>query len=116
METIRTAWNLFLFLSLLVVPQMLGVLAYFRVKKYHNFLAHLVGFLIPPLSFFYLSAVILISSQTREAHSRGEEVCGTFTGIMFLFILFLTSLQTVFSLIAQLSLHISRRIAKPTKL
>jgi hypothetical protein len=92
------------------------VLAYFRVRKYHNFLAHLVGFLIPPLSFFYLSTVILISSQTREAQSRGEEVCGTFTGIMFLFIFFLTSLQIVFSLIAQLSLHISRRITMRSKL
>ena len=105
METLQIIWNLFLFFSILVVPQLLGVLVYFRIRKYHDFLAHLVGVLLPPIVFFYLSGGIFISSPAREAESQGERVCGTFVGMMVLFIFFLTGIERVFSLIAQVILH-----------
>jgi putative effector of murein hydrolase LrgA (UPF0299 family) len=114
MESLRTLWNLFQFLSVLIVPQLLGVLAYFRVRRFH-LLAHLVGFLIPPLLFFYLAGVIVISSATREAQARGEEVCGTFTGMMMLAILFGAGLQAAFSLGVQLTLHARHRASMATK-
>jgi hypothetical protein len=84
------------------VPQLLGVLAYFRVRKYHDFIAHIVGFLIPPALFFYLSRVMLISSVEE---SQGERVCGTYIGMMAIMILFGTGVQIFLSLIAQLVLH-----------
>ena len=106
METIHAIWNLFLFFSVLGVPQLLGVLAYFRVRKYHDFIAHLLGFLLPPILFFYLAGVIILSPAAHEAESQGERVCGTFIGMMSLMILFGAGVQMFFSLIAQVMLHI----------
>jgi len=105
METLQTIWNLFAFLSLLAVPQLLGVLVYFRIRKHHDFLAHLAGFLLPPIIFFYLSGLIIISSPMREAESHGERICGTFIGMMSLMILFLTGVEIVSGLIVQIVLH-----------
>jgi hypothetical protein len=104
MQTILTMWRLLESLALLVVPQLLGVLAYFRLRKHHDFVAHLIGFLIPPVLFFYLSRVMLVSSA-QEIQSRDGRVCGTYLGMMALMILFGTGIQTFFSLIAQVALH-----------
>lgn len=115
MKSLGTIWNLFLFFSLLSFPQFLGVLAYFRIRKYHDLLAHLIGALLPPISFFYLARVITISSAVQEAQSRGEVVCGTFTGMMVIALLFGAGLQTTFSLIAQLMLHARHRSGVASK-
>lgn len=109
MESLGTIWNLFLLLSMLSFPQFLGVLAYFRIRKYHDLSAHLIGVLLPPLSFFYLARVITISSAVQEAQSRGEVVCGTFAGMMVIALLFGAGLQATFSLITQLMLHARHR-------
>jgi len=114
MDSLHTLWNLFQFFSVLLVPQLLGVLTYFRLKRFH-LLAHLVGFLVPPLLFLYLAGVIVLSSATREAQSRGEEVCGTFAGMMMLAILFGTGLQAAFSLGTQITLHSRHRAARASK-
>lgn len=105
METLHTIWSLFLFLGLLGVPQLLGVLVYFRVRKYNDFVAHFVGFLVPPLLFFYLAARIAFSSAARQAGADGAEVCGTFAGMMSLAILLGAGLQMIFGLMAQMMLH-----------
>ena len=109
METLGTIWNLLLFLSLLGIPQFLGVLAYFRVRKYHDLSAHLIGVLLPPVSFFYLARAITISSAVQEAQARGEVVCGTFAGMMVIALLFGAGLQATFGLIVQLMLHARQR-------
>lgn len=114
MDSLHTLWGYFQFLSVLVVPQLLGVLAYFRVRRFHLF-AHLVGFLLPPLLFLYLAGVIVLSSAAREAQSRGEEVCGTFTGMMTLAILFGTGLQAACSLGAQITLYGRHRAVMASK-
>ncbi len=105
METVQIIWNLFSFFSILSVPQLLGVLVYFRIRKFHDSLAHLIGILLPPIVFFYLAGGIFISSPAREAQAHGERVCGTFVGMMILFIFFLTGIEIVFSIIAQVVLH-----------
>ena len=91
-------------LGFLAVPQLLGVLAYFRIRKYGGFLAHLVGVLLPPVLFFYL-AQLMLSSSVREIQSHGERVCGTFIGVMSLAILFGTGAQALLSMGAQLMLY-----------
>ena len=95
-------------LSLFAVPQLLGVLAYLRIKKYHDLLAHVAGVLIPPVSFFVLSQLMLDSS-VREAATRDSTVCGTYLGMMALMILFATGVQILFSFLTQLALHIRHR-------
>lgn len=96
----------------LAVPQLLGVLAYFTIRKYGYFLAHLVGFLIPPVLFLYLAQVML-SSSAREIQSHGERVCGTAAAMMALAILFGTGLHVSLSIVAQLILYTRRRRAQP---
>jgi hypothetical protein len=104
MQTFLIMWRWLLLLSLLGVPQLLGVLAYFRVRKHDDVLAHVIGILIPPVLFFYLSEVVL-NSSAREIQSRGERVCGTYLGMMAIMILFGTGAQLFFSFMAQLMLH-----------
>jgi hypothetical protein len=110
MHTILIIWRLLLAFGFLGIPQLLGVLAYFRVAKYHHFLAHLIGFLIPPILFFYLARVMLVAS-VQEIQAQGESVCGTYIGMMAIAILLGTGGQMFFSLIAQLTLHGRHRMS-----
>lgn len=104
MDTILEIWRLLQPLGVLIVPQLLGVLVYFRISKHHDFLAHLAGILLPPALFFYLTQVFLLASE-QEIQSRGERVCGTAVGMMAIIVLFGTGLQLFFSLLTQLALH-----------
>lgn len=36
MEAIQRIWNFFQFFSMLILPQLLGVLAYFRIRRFHS--------------------------------------------------------------------------------
>jgi hypothetical protein len=106
MQTIRTGWNLFLFLSLLTVPQLLGILAYFRIRRFQNLLAHFVGFLIPPSLFFYLAWLFEIYLPSKAHVGNG---CGMWAIAALLIVLFGTSAQAACSLAAQLMLHFWHR-------
>jgi hypothetical protein len=114
METILSIWRLLELLGTLGVPLLLGIFAYFRLRKYHDFLAHSVGFLIPPVVFFYLSWVML-SASLQEVQARGGRVCGLAAAMAGLVLLLGTGIQVAFSLIAQLVLHRRHRINHITK-
>ena len=102
MEAIQVTLNLFMLLSLWVVPQLIGVLAYFRLRRHQDFLAHLAGFLIPPVLFFYLARIVLVYSY-YQAHPN-DRCGGALIGAAFI-ILLGTGAQIIFGLIAQLVLH-----------
>ena len=108
MQTILVMWRLLLLLSLVGFPQLLGVLAYFRVRKHHDALAHAIGILVPPVLFFFLTHLML-SSSALEIESGGDRACGTFLGMMALAILFGTGVHLVFSVVSQLALHLRHR-------
>jgi hypothetical protein len=102
MESVYVAWNLFMLFSLWAVPQLLGVLAYFRLRRRHDYLAHLAGFLMPPVLFFFLARIVLVYSYYK-AHP--DDRCGgALIGTAFI-ILFGMATQLIFGLIAQLVLH-----------
>jgi hypothetical protein len=61
METFWIVGKLFLMFSLWMVPQLLGLLAYFRIRRINEVFAHLMGFIIPPLLFYYLARIIFAS-------------------------------------------------------
>ena len=111
MQTLLGIWRLLSMLGFLVVPQLLGVLAYFTIRKYGHLLAHLVGFLLPPVLFFFL-AQIMLSATVQEIQSDGERVCGTFVGMMAMAILFGTGVQVLLSLLAQFVLYTRSRPAQ----
>lgn len=102
MNSIHRIWNLFLFFSILTLPQLLGVLAYFRIRHYQKFVAHLVGFLIPPSLFFYLSWLFLIYLPNK---GHANEGCGMGAVAMGFIILMGTGGQIFFSLMAQVMLR-----------
>ena len=112
METLLGIWRLLSVVGFLVVPQLLGVLAYFRLRNHSNFLAHLLGFLIPPVSFFFL-AQLMLSASAQELHARGERICGTAVGMMSLMVLFGTGVQLFLSILAQVILYTRRQSAQP---
>ena len=104
METILTIWRLLEVFGMLALPLLLGVLGYFRLRKYHDLMAHFVGFIIPPCVFFFL-AWVMLGASLQHVQARGEKVCGTAAGMMGLMLLMGTGVQMFFSLMAQLILH-----------
>ena len=104
MQTLLGIWRLLSVVGFLAVPQLLGVLAYFSLRKYGHFLAHFLGFLIPPVVFFYLARTMFIAS-VQEIQSDGSRVCGTFVGMTAMAILFGTGVQLLLSGLGQLILY-----------
>jgi hypothetical protein len=75
MESILMLGRLLSFISLLVFPQLLGVLVYFRLTRLPNWIAVTLAALTPPLVFFFLSPVFFFAGM-REAQAKGELTCG----------------------------------------
>jgi len=98
MEAIQTVWNLLLLFSILAMPQLLGVLIYFRIRRYHEFGAHISGFLLATVSFFYLASLfwVYLPAQTHPNEKCGMPVLG---GVFI--VLFGTFITIVFSLLIQ---------------
>ena len=112
MESIRPIWNLFLLLSMLTMPQLLGVLAYFRIRRYQRFVAHLAGVLIPPILFFYFAWLHWVYLPQKEHANEG---CGM-AGVAAAFIVLLgTGAQIFFSLVAQLILRARHKMSVVSK-
>jgi hypothetical protein len=102
MEAIRTIWAFVLLFGMFAFAQLLGVLVYFRVRRYQNFLAHSLGFLTPPLVYYGFSWMVFVY-RYYEAHP--DDRCGgQALGAAFI-ILSGTVTQIVFSLIAQIGLN-----------
>jgi hypothetical protein len=113
MESIRTIWNLFLFFSMLALPQLLGVLAYFRIRRRQALLAHLAGFLIPPALYFYLSWLFFV--YVPRQGQIGEEGCGMAAVAAAFIVILGTGAQIIVSLIAQLLLRLRQRTSLASK-
>ena len=75
MESILMLGRLLSFISLLVFPQLLGVLLYFRLRRLPNWLAVTLAALTPSLVFFFLSPLFFFAGF-KEAQARGELTCG----------------------------------------
>ena len=72
-ELIRTVWGFLLLFSIWALPQLLGILVYFRIRRYQGIAAHAVGFLLPPILFFYLACLFLVY---LPAKAHPNETCG----------------------------------------
>lgn len=67
-------WTHLLLFSTFAVPQLLGVLLYFRLSRWRR-LAFTLGILTPVILFFFLSPLFFFAGL-REAAARGELTCG----------------------------------------
>ena len=75
METSRQIWALLSLLSVIAIPQLLGVLLFFRLVRFSRWLAFIFGTLAPPLVFFFLVRLI-VSAGFRAAEADGPDGCG----------------------------------------
>ena len=91
-------------LSLLAVPQLIGVLAYFRVRRLGDFPAHVLGFCLPPALSFLVCVAILRSSMSGDTDGCGMAAAATMV-LIFLF----TAVQMTLSLIIQIVWHAKHR-------
>jgi hypothetical protein len=108
MYTLYTVWNLFLLFSVFIVPQLLGLLAYFRIRHYQRALAHLAGVLIPPGMFFYFALMEMVYLPQRNHPSDG---CGMAAAAGFFIALLGAGAQTGISILIQLVLS-KRRLRR----
>lgn len=101
MESAFIVWRLFLLISTLVLPQLLGLLLYFRLQRFPNWLAHLAGVLAPAALFFCLAPLYFFSGF-REAQLTNEIRCGMPALAAALLVLLGTALEVFVGLIIQL--------------
>lgn len=73
METFQIIWNFTSLFSVFAVPQLLGVLVYFRLRRFRKILAHIAGFLLTTTSFLCLSYLFFLY---LPAKAHPEERCG----------------------------------------
>ena len=108
METLLIVWRFLLFGSILIFPQLLGILLYFRLRRAPRWIAAIAAALLPAIVFFWLAPIFLFAG-IREAYARGEGGCGmpaVAAGIIFLA---LTAIQLFVGVSAQLVLSARRR-------
>lgn len=97
METLYPMTKLLVFLTALLLPQFLGLLVHFRIKRFPR-LACLTGFLITSvLSLFLFNLVLFPAPEPKP----GEYVCGLAAMAVAVIILFFTGVQAFISIIAQ---------------
>lgn len=68
-------WRLLLLFGTFALPQLLGLLLYFRLRRFPEWLAHVVGVLAPATLFFYL-APLFFFPDVHEAQLKDEIRCG----------------------------------------
>ena len=102
-EAIHTIWRFSLFFGLLVFPQLLGVLLFFRLKRYQHFLAHACAFIFPLVLYVFLCWLIFIYAYFQR-HPGYDPEGGQLFGFLAV-VTFGGALQILGALIAHLLLH-----------
>ena len=76
METLLIVGRFLLFGSLLIFPQLLGILLYYRLRRAPRWIAAIATALLPAIVFFWLAPIFFFAG-IREAYARGERSgCG----------------------------------------
>ena len=102
MEVVQTIWSFVLLVSILVFPQLFGVLLFFLLKGRPHFLAHALSFMAPILLSILFVWMIFIY---RYYQAHPNERCGGPLLGAFVILLLSLVLQLVFGVIAQVALH-----------
>jgi hypothetical protein len=103
MESLLIVWRLLLLLSLLIFPQLLGVLLYLRLVRFPRWLARILAVLGVVSAFFYLSPIFFFAGL-REAQLRGEG-CGMPALAATFMVLIGTGFQLFIAVVLQLCLY-----------
>lgn len=103
-----TLWESVSLLSTFVLPQLLGVLLYFRLIKFSKWLAFALGVLAPAVVFFFVAQSFFFAGL-REAAERGEPMgCGMPGVAAGLILLLGTGASLLVALFVQLGFLVKR--------
>ena len=100
-------WTLLSLASTFVLPQLLGVLLYFRLIRFSKWLAFVLGVLAPGFLFFYLAPAFFFPG-VREVATNGAPTCGNAAVAAGFMVLLGTAFQFVLAFFVQLHLLIKR--------
>jgi len=92
MEELATILFFALVLIIPFLPQVVGFISYKLLRRHHDLVAHIVGVVIPPVSFFY--GFLRFSGVEFSSQSNGT-----------ILLLLVSFLQLFFSLLIQLAIH-----------
>ena len=106
MQSLLILWRLLFLASVVVFPQLLGILLYFRLSRAPRWVAAIVAALAPAVVFFWLDRIFMIAAL-RELYARGER-CGmpAFGAVLLLFTG--TAIQLLLGIITQAVLAAGR--------
>src|SRR5215217_8833994 len=108
METWLVVWRFVLLASVLIVPQLLGILLYFRLRRAPRWMAAIACALAPAIIFFFLAPGFFFAG-IREAYARGERGCGMPAMAAAFLFLAGTAIQLLAGVFAQMVLSARRR-------
>ena len=108
METLLIVGRFVLLGSLLIFPQLLGILLYYRLKRAPRWIAVTAAALLPAIVFFWLGPIFLFAG-IREAYARDQSGCGMAAAAAGIIFLALTAIQLLVGVVAQLILSVRRR-------
>ena len=109
METLLIVGRFLLFGSLLIFPQLLGILLYYRLSRAPRWIAVIAAALLPAIIFFWLAPIFFFAG-IREAYARGEGGgCGMPAMAAAFFVLAGTLGHLLVGVFAQLVLSARRR-------
>ena len=109
MSVVESVLGLLGLASAFIVPQLLGILLYFRLKCAPRWVAAIVAALAPAVIFFFVFRLILLA-DLREAYARGDNNgCGmpVLGAVVLLFAG--TVVHLVLGLVTQLTVAATRR-------
>ena len=109
MEALQTIWSFVLLFSVLVFPQLFGVLLFFLLKGRPHLVAHALSFVSPVVLSILFTWMIYIY---RYYQAHPDERCGGPLLGGLLIMLVSVILQLVFGSLAQVALHSRTRLCK----
>lgn len=92
MEVLYTIFFVALILLFPFLPQVVGFISYKLLRRHHDLVAHILGVVIPPVSFFYF-------------FQRFSRLDFSSPGNGIILLLLASFLQLFFSLLIQLAVH-----------
>ena len=75
METLLIVWRFTLLGTILVFPQLLGILLYYRLSRAPRWITAIAAALLPAIVFFWLAPIFFFAG-IREAYARDGSGCG----------------------------------------
>src|SRR5262245_30648567 len=75
METLFIVWRLLVLAGILLFPQLLGILLYFRLSRVPRWVASIAAALAPAVFFFWCRPLLMIA-EFQRAKPSGHAACG----------------------------------------